>query len=179
MEFILQICSKQNVFQYDTGGQNYLRKQQHRTLGEYGYLDVALDALFARTYPGYGYQFDYGATTLWEQWYEYGDMSSHNHAMFAGSCTFIIENLMGIKDCGVGFDKIFVKPDMTERVSKMRAKLDTVRGEYLFEYQKTDGKLTYTISIPFGSEAKIVLPDGAEYLLGSGYHVLTSSLTCS
>lgn len=161
----------------DTGiyGTRYLPT----TLGEYGYLDIALDALFARTYPGYGYQFDYGATTLWEQWYEYGDMSSHNHAMFAGSCTFIIENLMGIKDCGVGFDKIFVKPDMTERVSKMRAKLDTVRGEYLFDYQKTDGKLTCTISIPFGSEAKIVLPDGAEYLLGSGYHVLTSSLTCS
>ena len=144
-------------------------------LGKYGYLDIALDALFAKTYPGFGYQFDYGATTLWEQWYEYGDMSSHNHAMFSGACTFIIENLMGIKDCGLGFDRITVSPNLTKRVSNMKAKLKTVRGDYEINYSVKDGELSYSLKLPFGCRASVTMPDGRVYELSSGSHTLTSA----
>jgi alpha-L-rhamnosidase len=158
----------------DTGiyGTRYLPT----VLGKYGYLDTALDALFSKTYPGFGYQFDYGATTLWEQWYEYGNMSSHNHAMFSGSCTFIIENLMGIKDPGSAFDKLYVKPDLSARVSKMSSSLNTVRGKYEISYEKTAEKFTYKIKVPFGCEVNLEMPDGKKYTLGSGEHVAVAEI---
>ena len=158
----------------DTGiyGTRYLPT----VLGKYGHLDTALDALFAKTYPGFGYEFDYGATTLWEQWYEYGNMSSHNHAMFSGACTFIIENLMGIKDSGFAFDKLCVKPDLTARVSKMSSSLNTVRGKYEISCDKTEGEFTYKIKVPFGCEVNLTMPDGKKYAFGSGEHVAVAKI---
>lgn len=54
-------------------------------LADYGHIDVAYALLSKKEYPGFGYQIERGATTLWEQWSEKGGMHSHDHAMFGGS----------------------------------------------------------------------------------------------
>ena len=143
--------------------------------GRNGYLDVALDAMFAKEYPGFGYQFAYGATTLWEQWAEYGNMSSHNHAMFSGACTFIIENLMGIKSYDGAFRRVVIKPDKTKRVTEISSKLHTVRGVYEINYKKTGNETAANITVPFGCEVMLESESGECIRLFSGRHSVTLS----
>lgn len=142
------------------------------TLADYGYLDVALDALLNKSYPGFGYQLERGATTLWEQWLEKGDMSSHNHAMFAGSLSFVVESLMGLKSSRDAHREVVLEPKFSEKINEMKVRLKTARGAYELAYKKADGNATLAVTVPFGCEATLLSPKGEAFKLNSGTHSL-------
>ena len=158
----------------DTGifGTRYLAT----VLAEAGLLDLALDTYFHPTYPSFGDQIARGATTLWEQWVEVGSMATHNHAMFAGACSFIVEDLFGLVASRDAYRTVTLRPRMATSVGYFSFALHTVRGEYRMTYRREEEGLRLSLCVPFGCTACLTMPDGAEYRLEGGEHTLFSRL---
>ena len=142
-------------------------------LADEGYADVVLDAFFQPTYPGYGYELSKGATTVWEQWWERGDMASHNHGMFGGGGTFFIRNLLGLRQVEDGCRRVVIRPCKTHRLLEAEGALHTVRGEYRIAWRRADGERRLTVTVPFGCEAAVQLPDGSQRTVTAGTHTFT------
>ena len=155
----------------DTG--IYGTKFMPMLLADEGYADVVLDAFFQPTYPGYGYELSKGATTVWEQWWERGGMSSHNHGMFGGGGTFFIRNLLGLRRVEDGCRRVVIRPCKTDRLHEAEGYIHTVRGEYRIAWKRTDGVRRLSVTVPFGCEAAVQLPDGSEQTVTAGTHAFT------
>jgi len=72
-----------------------------RTLTETGHADVAYVLAAQKSYPGWGYMVEHGATTIWELWNgDHGDpgMNSGNHVMLLGDLIiWYYQHLAGIQ----------------------------------------------------------------------------------
>ncbi len=87
-----------------------------RALSDNGRPDVAYTIATQKTYPGWGYMVEKGATTIWELWN--GDtadpaMNSGNHVMLVGDLgIWLYEYLAGIRPDPEqpGFKHILIRP---------------------------------------------------------------------
>ena len=137
-------------------------------LADEGYADLVLEAFFRPTYPSYGYELAKGATTIWEQWYERGGMTSHNHGMFGGGGTFLIRNILGFRRCEDGCRRVEIRPCKTDRLHEAEGYIHTVRGEYRIAWKRADGVRTLEVTVPFGCDAAVELPDGSRQTVTAG-----------
>ncbi|MCR5839445.1 MAG: glycoside hydrolase family 78 protein [Kiritimatiellae bacterium] len=131
-------------------------------LCDLGECDLLLDMYTQTNYPGFGYMFANGATTLWEQWSFKGGMNSHNHAMFAGGAEWLYSRLAGIRPSKPGYSEVLVKPCYPKRLSFVEATRITPHGEVKVRWDRgTDGYVTVRITIPDGvSLATFEFPSG-------------------
>ena len=135
-----------------------------RTLCEYGRGDLAFKIATNKTYPGWGYMVEKGATTIWELWN--GDtanpkMNSQNHVMLLGDLIiWYYENLAGIKCApdSPGFGKIIMKPDFTEGLSFVNSSYKSMHGLIKSSWKKGEDALKWDIEIPANSVAEVYLP---------------------
>ncbi len=87
-----------------------------RTLSDNGHADLAYKIATQKTYPGWGYMVEQGATTIWELWN--GDtadpaMNSGNHVMQIGDlAVWMYEYLAGIRSDpeAPGFRHAIIRP---------------------------------------------------------------------
>jgi len=140
----------------DTGiyGTRYLMD----VLADHGLIDLCMEMLLQRDYPGFGWQIEQGATTLWEQWSFKGGMNSHDHAMFAGIGTSFYTRLGGIKALSPGYGRVAIEPAVPAALEWAEASLDTVRGRIVSAWRKEGGRLHLTAEIPPRTAAVIRLP---------------------
>ncbi|GAB1154275.1 glycoside hydrolase family 78 protein [Paenibacillus illinoisensis] len=127
-------------------------------LADHGHIDVALELLNKKEYPGFGYQIERGATTLWEQWSEKGGMHSHDHAMFGGISTSFYTRLAGIRADSPGYERIRIEPVIPSKLDAVRASLRTAYGAIEVAWKKEHGCLHIQTVIPEGTAATLVLP---------------------
>ncbi|WP_426334798.1 family 78 glycoside hydrolase catalytic domain [Paenibacillus silvae] len=127
-------------------------------LADYGHIDVAYALLSKKEYPGFGYQIERGATTLWEQWSEKGGMHSHDHAMFGGISASFYTRLAGIRPDAPGYQKIWIEPCIPSKLSAVSASLRTSYGLISSSWKKQDAGLQLQVEIPEGTTATLVLP---------------------
>jgi alpha-L-rhamnosidase len=135
-----------------------------RTLCEYGRGDLAFKIATNKTYPGWGYMVEKGATTIWELWN--GDtanpkMNSQNHVMLLGDLIiWYYENLAGIKCApdSPGFSKIIMKPDFPMGLSFVSSSYKSMRGLITSNWKKGEDSFKWEIEIPANSVAEVYLP---------------------
>jgi len=125
-------------------------------MGE-GRSDLIYGMVTERTWPGWGYMIDEGATTLWEHWLP-GDSSVHNSFLAIGE--WFLAGLAGIRpDCAVpGFHRIRLCPQPVPGLEWARA---TVRSPYgrITSGWKVDGeRLVLEIGVPPNTTAMVRLP---------------------
>ena len=99
-------------------------------------------------------------TTLFEGWgigAEGFGGGTTNHAWSGGPLITVCEYLMGVTPLEAGWGRFQVKPTP---VTFNRASLDvpTVKGMVRFAYKKSDGKTSFTLTVPEGTEAVFYLP---------------------
>ena len=140
----------------DTGifGTRYLAD----VLCDFGEADLALSMLTQPEYPGFGFQLANGATTLWEQWSFKGGMNSHNHAMFAGVASSFYTRLAGITALKPGFAEIGIRPVMPKSLSFAEATQETIRGRVTTRWERKNGHIEVTVTLPVNTTARIALP---------------------
>ena len=130
-------------------------------LADQGYNDLLLETLINPDYPGWGYMVHQGATTVWERWEkEMGsEMHSFNHPMFGSYDGWLYNKIAGINipDDAQGADKLVIQPLLTEKLNRVSASIETLRGTVRCSYQKTDGRVSYEITVPTNTTAKIIL----------------------
>jgi alpha-L-rhamnosidase len=109
------------------------------------------------TYPGWGYMVAQGATTIWEQW---NGFWSQIHSCFAGPAAWFYTGLAGIRPdpSHPGFKSFILAPAFVTTVDAIEASYDSARGRIESRWQRQGDRLTWHITIPDHSKARIHLP---------------------
>lgn len=146
-------------------------------LSENGLNTLAYDLLLNEEYPGWLYEVNLGATTVWERWNSLDEngaisgtgMNSLNHYAYGSIADWMYRYMCGFRPDMAGEVKMVIKPMPDKRFSFVKGKFESVFGTYESGWAyDTDGKIRYEMTIPFNANAKAVFPDGKSYLLESG-----------
>jgi len=131
-----------------------------QALGESGRSDVAYTIINQKTFPGWGYMLENGATTLWESWSLDTNTFSHNHPMFGSVSAWFFKYPGGIRSApdAVGFDRIIIAPQMAGDLKWAKAAYASVRGNISSEWTRDGRHLTLNVTVPVNTTATVYLP---------------------
>lgn len=135
-------------------------------LTDAGYVDVAYDLLLQETYPSWLYPVKMGATTIWERWdgqkpdstFQDEGMNSFNHYAYGAIGEWMYRVSAGIETDGPGHKKLILQPHPTRKLSFAKASFDSPYGKVASGWERKDGKIVVTVSIPANTTATIFLP---------------------
>ncbi|MFT8726753.1 MAG: family 78 glycoside hydrolase catalytic domain [Liquorilactobacillus ghanensis] len=139
------------------------------TLADNGFEKVAYDLLLNEEYPGWLYEINLGATTVWERWNSVlptgeissAGMNSLNHEAYGSIGEFIFRHVAGISPLeeAPGFRKVQIKPLLNWKIRQAEAKYNTAAGPYQIKWVLTDSThVTLSVHVPLGCEALLTLP---------------------
>lgn len=139
-------------------------------LSKYGHHDVACKLLLNESYPGWLYEVNMGATTIWERWNSVmpdghmnpDGMNSLNHYAYGSIVGWMYEYLAGFQHDGenAGYKKMTIAPLPYYGLKHIKASYESINGIYKSEWEiMEDGRLSFSFDIPFGASARLVLPD--------------------
>jgi alpha-L-rhamnosidase len=129
-------------------------------LTDFGRAGVAWTIVHQRTYPGWGYMLDHGATTLWEHWAFSDNTYSHDHPMFGSVSEWFYKALAGINLApdAIGCDRLVIRPQPVGDLKWVKASYDSVRGPIKCDWSREAGQFQLSLRIPVGSTATVFLP---------------------
>ena len=146
-----------------------------RYLSKAGLGNIAWQIATTKTYPGWGYMVENGATTIWELWNgntANPSMNSGNHVMMLGDLIpWAYECLAGIAPDvqKPGFKHVVMRPDFSiAALNGVTATYPSLYGDIRSKWCRQDGKVTWTVTIPVNTTATLCLPDGKKKEIGSG-----------
>lgn len=134
-------------------------------LADNGYFETARRLLLNNGCPGWLYEVDMGATTVWERWNSLtfdkhpnpDEMNSYNHYAFGAAAEFVYRRIAGIDSAAPGFEKIVIAPVPTKGMPSVRAEYDSVKGKIISGYESKGNTIHYYIELPEGVSAEIRL----------------------
>jgi alpha-L-rhamnosidase len=146
-------------------------------LTQNGYTDVAYDLLLQESYPSWLYPVRMGATTIWERWdgqktdstFQDAGMNSFNHYAYGAIGDWMYRVSAGIETKTPGYRNLLIQPKVTEKMNLSKASFESAYGKVVSGWERSDGKVYYSIEIPANADATIVLPaDSAEKVRENG-----------
>ena len=146
---------------------------------------MAYDLLLNEEYPGWLFEVNMGATTVWERWNSLNmdgtisgmGMNSMNHYAYGSIAEWMYRYMCGFKPTMDNDIKMEIEPNLDERIGEGVGKWKSVYGTYVcaWKYDAVIGQCCH-ITIPFNANAKILLC-GNSYLLDSGtYYFVNGKL---
>lgn len=143
-----------------------------RVLSENGCNDLAYKLLLNEEFPSWLYSVKLGATTIWERWNsllpngKFGElgMNSLNHYTYGSIVEWMYRNMCGINPLEdfAGFRKIRLSPQPNNLLKYAKASVNTAAGLYESGWSIEENWLHYEFSVPFNSQAELVLPEAEE-----------------
>ncbi|HLK66226.1 MAG TPA: family 78 glycoside hydrolase catalytic domain [Bryobacteraceae bacterium] len=135
-----------------------------RTLSDNGQADLAYQIATQKTYPGWGYMVEKGATTIWELWN--GDtadpaMNSGNHVMQIGDlAVWMYEYLAGIRSDpeNPGFRHVLIHPYPAGDLTFVKGSHESMYGTIASSWKREAGKFTLEVSVPPNTTATVWVP---------------------
>ena len=127
-------------------------------LCDWGAGDLFLTLMTQPEYPGFGYMFANGATTLWEQWTFRGGMNSHNHAMFSGALHALTTRFAGIRAAKPGYAAVEIRPSFPKGLGRVTAHRDTPRGRVSVAWRREGGRIVLELERPPYVPTTLVVP---------------------
>jgi len=135
-----------------------------RTLTDNGRPDVAYQIATQKTYPGWGYMVQKGATTIWELWN--GDtadpaMNSGNHVMQIGDlAVWMYEYLAGIRSYPdrPGFQRVIIHPVPAGDLTFVKASHKSMYGTIATSWKRDAAHFTLEVTIPPNTSALVTVP---------------------
>jgi alpha-L-rhamnosidase len=127
------------------------------TLMDGGRSDLAWKMLTQRSYPGWLYMLDKGATSLWEQW---DGQNSLNHPALGCVGFWLYEGLGGIRPdpSAPGFKSFSIRPFVPEGLDWVSCSYDSVSGRIESRWRVKAGKLTLDVTVPANTSAAVYVP---------------------
>ena len=149
-----------------------------RTLTENGHVETAYRIATQKTYPGWGYMVQKGATTIWELWN--GDtadpaMNSGNHVMQIGDlAVWMYEYLAGIRADPEkpGFQHTIIRPYPAGDLTYVKASHRSMYGTIATSWKRSGTTFSLEVTVPANTTAEVWLPArDAESVTESGHKV--------
>ncbi len=137
-------------------------------LNQIGRDDLIFLIANQRTYPGWGYMLDQGATTSWERW---DGKHSRIHSTLLAIGSWFPAGVGGIQpdENAPGFRQVIVRPSIVGDLTWAKAHLDTIRGRVACDWRLGDDRrLELNVRIPANTTATVYVPatPGAEVTEG-------------
>jgi alpha-L-rhamnosidase len=135
-----------------------------RTLSDNGQADLAYKIATQKTYPGWGYMVEQGATTIWELWNgNTADpaMNSGNHVMQIGDlAVWMYEYLGGIRTDPdqPGFRHAVIRPYPAGDLTFVNATHQTMYGALASSWKRDKGQFTLEVTVPANTTATVWVP---------------------
>ncbi len=130
-------------------------------LDQFDRNDIAYTFVSNKDYPSWGYMVEKGATTVWELWN--GDtadpaMNSGNHVMLVGDLVIWLHT----KVAGIPIPEksapLMMTPNPGGDLKYVNAEYDSAYGMIKSSWRIAGGKFHYTVTVPVGRTATILLP---------------------
>jgi hypothetical protein len=139
----------------DTGihGTYYLLK----TLVGQNRNDLVFPMVNQKTYPGWGYMIERGATTIWEEWN--GD-NSWLHSSFISVGFWFIEGVAGIRldPAQPGYQHFFIRPGIVGDLTSAKGEFLSPYGKIVSDWKLSKDELTLNVEVPANSSAMVFVP---------------------
>jgi alpha-L-rhamnosidase len=138
-------------------------------LADSGHLDVAYELLLQDTAPSWLHMVDRGATTVWEDWDGIADdgtpKASLNHYSKGAVIAFLHTHTAGIQllDEGPAYERFRIAPRPGGGLTWAEAVHDSPYGRIESSWRISDATFELTTTVPPGSTAEVVLPDGSAH----------------
>jgi len=152
----------------------------NRVLSSNGLSDYAYTLLLNEDYPGWLYEVNMGATTIWERWNSVlpnglvsdTGMNSMNHYAYGAIMEWMYKHMAGLNPCEEkpGFKKAIIRPEIDPRFESVLAEYNSAAGRYVSGWKRENGGILYTVEVPFDAEAEFVLHSGAEFAEVNGLY---------
>ncbi|MBB3713541.1 alpha-L-rhamnosidase [Limimaricola variabilis] len=133
-----------------------------------GMADLAEKVFLNREVPGWLYQVEQGATTIWERWDAIGpdgtiyepSMNSYNHYAYGAVCQWLFEDVAGVQPTeeAPGFDRVRLEPTVLPALGHVEMWHDCRHGRIEAGWRIEGDRVAYTVDLPDGCEG--VIPAG-------------------
>jgi alpha-L-rhamnosidase len=126
-----------------------------------GLVDAVYQVVESRTYPGWGFMIERGATTIWETWKESDNVYSNCHPMFGSVSEWMYRWLAGIRPDPdyPGFEKFTVAPSLPAGLNQVNCSYHSPYGKITSNWKICEtGTPIFEINIPSGTRADVRLP---------------------
>lgn len=131
------------------------------------------DLLLNEEYPGWLRKVKLGATTIWERWNSVLDdenisstgMNSLNHYSYGSIVEWLFAYVAGIRQSedSIGFKKAYLAPELNWKLKSVQAEYNSPSGIYKLAWKIIDANhVELYVTVPFGCEAKLLLPHASE-----------------
>ena len=127
-------------------------------LTQRGDIELAYTLATQTTYPSWGYWVEQGATSSWETWSHTGPMQSQNHAFLGTFDDWLYKYLAGLSATEPGYAAVRIKPFIPTGLTRASASIETPRGELKSQWQRRDGAMELTVTIPGNTSAEVHVP---------------------
>ena len=150
-------------------------------LSEAGLSEKAYTLLLNEEYPGWLYEVNLGATTIWERWNSLlpdgsissTGMNSLNHYAYGAIVEWIYRYACGLQplESGAGFRKIRFAPRTDSRLEYVQARYESVYGAYEAGWKRQGNVIRYILEVPFNCEAQVCLEKSYEKIKLNGKEI--------
>lgn len=145
-------------------------------LSDNGYAETACKVLLNSGFPGWLYEVDIGATTVWERWNTLlpdgtpnpDGMNSCNHYAYGSVMEFLYRRICGIEPMTAGFERVKIAPLPCKGLVETRAEYESVRGKIVAGYKQREGRIKFFAEIPKGIYGELCVPDIGKVAEGDG-----------
>jgi alpha-L-rhamnosidase len=137
-----------------------------------GHADEAWRIATQITFPSWGYWRDNGATSLWEHWKLAS--RSRGHYFLGTVDDWLFGDVAGLRPLAPGWQRIEVRPAVTEWLAHASAAVMTPYGEASVAWRHAGGRVELDVHVPVGAEAVVGLPGRADTVVGPGDHHLSA-----
>lgn len=131
----------------------------------HGMADLAEKIFLNRKVPGWLYQVDRGATSIWERWDALGedgtiydpDMNSYNHYAYGAVCQWLFEGVAGVAPVAEkpGFDEVTLDPLILPALSPVAAWHVCRHGRIDAGWALAGDIVTYRVTLPAGTTGRL------------------------
>lgn len=136
-------------------------KYMLETLSRHISVDRVYDIVQSKTYPGWGFMIERGATTIWETWKESDNTYSNCHPMFGSVSEWFYRWLGGIQVLPEhpGFKKFKLTPNIPEGLDHVETSYSSPFGMIVSNwYKNAQNEVKFEFEIPAGTVAFVTLP---------------------
>lgn len=141
-------------------------------LADVGLSDYAYTLLLNEDYPGWLYEVNMGATTVWERWNSVlpnglvsdTGMNSMNHYAYGAVAEWMYRGICGLNPLWEkpGFKEVKIAPQVDGRLEWVKMEYNSASGQYRSEWKLDGNKVIFKVQIPFDAKAVFCFPEGAE-----------------
>ncbi|WP_298040103.1 alpha-L-rhamnosidase [uncultured Microbacterium sp.] len=145
-------------------------------LAQIGREDLAFRLLHNDQYPSWLYSVKNGATTIWERWdgwtpehgFQSARMNSFNHYSLGSVGEWFLSGILGIGQStdSAGYERIELAPRLDPFLSHAEGALESPAGRIESAWRRDDDQIAWTVTVPPGRGAEVVLPTASEITEG-------------